>query len=31
MKKGIPIFDWQKPEVVPPYQLEQNPAMLSID
>lgn len=25
MKEGIPTFDWQKPEVVPPYQLKQNP------
>lgn len=25
MEKGISIFDWEKPEIIPPYQFEQNP------
>jgi len=30
MEKRIPIFHWQKPKVIPPYQLEQNPVKIKI-
>ena len=31
MENGIPVFDWQKPEVVPPNKFKQNPVHIEWD